>query len=201
MKIWLVILSLSAVGSMAWGQESVPLSSPTEESADAARVRIETQRLQQSQAFDQEDRVCLSRFAATACQNGVAKRRRTVLADLRRQELALNEVARNASGAAKAEHLRLKAAENAERLAERPATAPDQPRPYAPPVVASSTQASKPPRARDTQKKQAVEAVDPAVLAKARKAYASKQKALLLRRQERDKRLEKPAKPGLPVPP
>ncbi len=198
MKNWFAAFSLSALCLMAWGQEG---ALPGEPSADAARSRIATQRQQHLQALDKEDSACLSRFAVTACRNDVAKRRRAVLADLRRQELVLNEAARKEAGREQLEQLKVKAAENAARQAERAATPPVQIRQPAQPEKVRNPLLPKPTQERVDQKAKAVEVIDPAVLAEARRAYDAKQEALIRRRQERDKRLQKPSKPGLPTPP
>ncbi len=201
MKNWLVILLFSAASLMAWGQGIATQNIPNEASADAAHARIAAQRIELSQAFDQEDRGCLSRFAVTACQNDVSTRRRAVLADLRHQELVLNEVVRNEAGRARMVHLKEKAEENAAREIERAATPPEQTRQPAQLKKAPNTAVPELAPARENQKPKQVETLDPAVLAETRKAYAAKQEALTRRQQERDKRLQAPPKLGLPPPP
>lgn len=198
MKNLLTFLLLSVLSPWVWSQTVSPLDA---QSIDAARARIATQRQQATEVFDQEDKACLSRFAVNMCQNGVAKRRRAVLGDLRRQELVLNEAARKEAGRLRLEQLKEKAAENAAIQAEH------EPMPAAPtnrsvePGIAIAPVRPHPPPATASPADKVVEAVDPAVLAQRRRAYTDKQEELVRRRQERDKRLQTPSKPGLPTPP
>jgi colicin import membrane protein len=201
MKNWFAAVLLGTLSLLACGQGNALLVESNEVSTDAARVSIAAQRLEQSQAFDQEDRACWSRFAVTACQNDVALRRRAVLADLRRQELGLNEAARKAAGREQIEQLKAKASENAARQTQRAATPPDQTRQKAQPKEVRNIPATGQSPSTDIQNTKTVEVVNPAVLAETRRAYAAKQEALILRRQERDKRLQTPSKLGLPTPP
>lgn len=198
MKYLHAFLLLGFLSPWVWGQAGAPSDAQT---PDAERLRIATQRQQQTQGFDQEDQACLLRFAVNTCQNDVAKRRRAVLADLRRQELVLNEAARKEAGRAHLEHLKEKAAKNATREAARvstpvaPSRRPAEPENARNPALPQASQ----PRVSPTAK--VPEVVDPAMLAERRRVYEAKQEELVRRRQERDKRLQTPSKPGLPTPP
>jgi colicin import membrane protein len=198
MKNLHAFLLLSVMSPWAWGQVGAP---PDAQSMDAALSRIATQRQQETQVFDQEERACLSRFAVTACQNDVAKRRRSMLADLRRQELVRKEAARKEATRAHLEHLKVKTAENATREAERVPTAAAPTRQPTEPKNARHPAPPIPPQATVSPKANAIEALDPAILAERRRAYEAKQEELVRRRQERDKRLQTPSKQGLPTPP
>lgn len=200
MKILISLILLNILSPWAWSQVALP---PDAQSVDAARTRIASQRQQATQKFDKEDQACLVRFAVTACQNDAATRRRTVLTDLRRQELVLNDAMRKEAEHARVERLKVKAAENAASPAAHVSASRDiaiTPQHGASENVRNPQQ----PRASQTTPRptnKVIDPVDPAVLAERRRAYAAKQEELVRRRQERDKRLQTPSKSGLPTPP
>ena len=68
-------------------------------SSDAERLRISTERAQLEAAFTLEDTACYKRFLVNNCLDEVKVRRRDALADLRRQEIVLNDEARKAKAA------------------------------------------------------------------------------------------------------
>ncbi len=68
-------------------------------SMDGERARIAAERRQLEQRFALEDAACHDRFAVNSCRDGVSKRRREAVADLRRQELLLNDQERRARSA------------------------------------------------------------------------------------------------------
>ncbi|MEN9437839.1 MAG: hypothetical protein RIR09_2494 [Pseudomonadota bacterium] len=198
MKNWLAFLLLNVLSPWVWGQAVAPLDA---QSMDAARARITIQREQATEVFDQEDQACLSRFAVNLCQNGVAKRRRAVLGDLRRQELVLNEAERKEAGRLRLEQLKEKAAENAAIQAAHDSTHAAPAEAIVEPEAAIEPVRPVSPPAKDKPADKVLTPVDPAVLAQRRRAYADKQAELVRRQQERDKRLQTPPKPGLPTPP
>ena len=198
MKNWLILLLVSVLSPWVWGQAVAPLDA---QGMDAARARINTQRQQATEVFDQEDQACLSRFAVNLCQNGVAKRRRAVLGDLRRQEIVLNEAERKEAGRLRLEQLKEKAAENAAIQAEHESTHTAPTEPIVAPESAIEPVRPVPPPAKDKPADKVLTPEDPAVLVQRRRAYADKQAELVRRRQERDQRLQTPSKPGLPIPP
>ena len=68
-------------------------------SSDAERLRISTERAKLEAAFTLEDSACYKRFLVNNCLDEVKVRRRDALADLRRQEIVLNDEARKARAA------------------------------------------------------------------------------------------------------
>jgi colicin import membrane protein len=68
-------------------------------SSDAERLRISTERSQLEAAGAVEDSACYQRFLVNSCLEEVKVRRRDALADLRRQEIVLNDQARKAKAA------------------------------------------------------------------------------------------------------
>ena len=68
-------------------------------SRDAERLRISADRSRLEAAFAAEDTACYKRFLVNNCLDEVKVRRRDALADLRRQEIVLNDDARKAKAA------------------------------------------------------------------------------------------------------
>jgi colicin import membrane protein len=75
---------------------SQPTEAGTGQSLDieAEHSRIQTERARQATRYEQEEAACYARFAVTDCLRKVHVRRRESLADLRRQEILLNEAER-----------------------------------------------------------------------------------------------------------
>ena len=67
--------------------------------SDAEHLRISNERSRLKAAFALEDTACYKRFLVNSCLDEVKARRRDVLADLRRQEIVLNDEARKAKAA------------------------------------------------------------------------------------------------------
>lgn len=88
MKKWIVsTLLISCFGVQA------------QTSSDAERLRISAERSSLEAAFALEDTACYKRFLVNSCLDEVKARRRDALADLRRQEIVLNDEARKAKAA------------------------------------------------------------------------------------------------------
>ena len=88
MKKWIVLtLLLSCFGVQA------------QTSTDAQRLRISAERSKLEAAFAVEDTACYQRFLVNSCLDDVRARRRDALADLRRQEIVLNDNVRKAKAA------------------------------------------------------------------------------------------------------
>ena len=68
-------------------------------SSDAERLRISVERSRLEAAFTLEDSACYKRFLVNNCLDEVKVRRRDALADLRRQEIVLNDESRKAKAA------------------------------------------------------------------------------------------------------
>jgi colicin import membrane protein len=83
----------------------LPLASQSQEdSGEAAqRSRIAAERAQAEALFREQEKACYARFAVSDCLAEAKAQRRQVLADLRRQEIALNDAQRKRKAA---EHLR-----------------------------------------------------------------------------------------------
>ena len=88
MKKW-TALGILIAGSVALAQTG----------SDAERERISGERSRLEATFTREDTACYKRFLVNNCLDEVKIRRRDALADLRRQEIVLNDEARKAKGA------------------------------------------------------------------------------------------------------
>ncbi|HXD41284.1 MAG TPA: hypothetical protein VN649_12015 [Ramlibacter sp.] len=88
----LVLLSLPAV---AQPQD--------DQSASAQRARIAAERSDAEAAFSAQEKACYGKFAVNDCLKAAKAHRRAVLADLRRQEISVNNAQRKRNAA---EHLR-----------------------------------------------------------------------------------------------
>ena len=88
MKKW-TALSILIAGSVALAQTG----------SDVERERISAERSRLEATFTREDTACYKRFLVNNCLDEVKIRRRDALADLRRQEIVLNDEARKAKGA------------------------------------------------------------------------------------------------------
>jgi len=170
------------------------------------RARFEGIRQQKTTELDAEEAACASKFAVTDCQSKVTLRRRQMLADLKRQEAALNAAQRQQKGRDQLQRGAEKAKERTQREEEARETAEkalleDRQKAQDEKVQAHLQQArpsgSKAPGGKSTA------TLDPKDIAKNREAYDEKQRALEKRRQERDQRLKDhpTTKPPLPVAP
>ena len=88
MKKW-TALGILIAGSVALAQTG----------SDVQRERISAERSRLEATFTREDTACYKRFLVNNCLDEVKIRRRDALADLRRQEIVLNDEARKAKGA------------------------------------------------------------------------------------------------------
>jgi colicin import membrane protein len=92
---------------LAWGLVANAQTSGTENSPvtavpttpDAERARISTERVRLEAGFNLEDTACYKKILVNNCLDEIKLRRRDALADLRRQEIALNALDRKAKGA------------------------------------------------------------------------------------------------------
>ena len=100
-KIILLFLCMCC-SHVANAQTSVTGSAPVAASAmtpDTERARITTERAKLEAGFNVENAACYKKFLVNNCLDEVKLRRRDALADLRRQEIALNALDRRAKGA------------------------------------------------------------------------------------------------------
>ena len=85
-------LALAAVCGLVLAQPLVPDAVVAREAAEHARIRKE--RGDAQARFLAQDVQCYQRFAVNDCLGEVRTQRRAVLAELRRQEISLNEAQR-----------------------------------------------------------------------------------------------------------
>ena len=85
-------LALAAVCGLVLAQPLVPDTVVAREAAEHARIRKE--RGDAQVRFLAQDVQCYQRFAVNDCLGEVRTQRRAVLAELRRQEISLNEAQR-----------------------------------------------------------------------------------------------------------
>ena len=91
--LFLFCCSLSLSAAMA--------QSPAQEKDNNAleRSKIAAERARLEAGFQSEEAACKSRFAVNACLQEIRPRRNAAMADLRRQDLLINEAERKARGA------------------------------------------------------------------------------------------------------
>lgn len=82
---------LAFLGLLGGWAQSQPLISPLLPSYDAQRARIEQERSQAQAQFDAAAVSCYQRFAVNDCLREARNIRRDLLADLRKQSLALRD--------------------------------------------------------------------------------------------------------------
>lgn len=125
----------SAAAPLTAASALTPASSP----AQLERARIDQARDALTRSFDADEAECRRRFAVSDCLADVAKRRRGALAELRRQELVVNDAER----ARRAEARERRLADKQDAAAARPAPSGDaargkpRPEPGAEPTVES----------------------------------------------------------------
>jgi colicin import membrane protein len=212
-----ILIAACAVYSPARAQNDskTAVQATEEQQTQAQRELIDAQRGQVQRSFTQDEAACYQKFAVNDCINGLRARRREALADLRRQELELNNAERRRKGAAQMQSIDDKANQASEREAavqepQRPASAISLPKPANPRAAktvrspsaptASTTAASQKQREREAAARQAK-----AQAAADREAsYAAKLQRLQADRDAAAKRAaqgSKPAASGLPTPP
>ncbi|MGH8846253.1 MAG: hypothetical protein ACREXQ_03285 [Polaromonas sp.] len=102
MKPFAVAFFLAAtLGGLAGAQTGSQMAAPAAQpgTIDAERARISAERARLEAGFLAEDAACYKRFAVNNCLNEVNTRRREAMADLRRQEISLNDEERRIRGA------------------------------------------------------------------------------------------------------
>lgn len=93
--VWLIGMTLFGSGTCA----QTVADSPPADGFGAERRRIEVTRSGLQAGFQAEDALCHQKFAVNSCLAEVDGRRRQAMADLRRQDIALNERERKLKGA------------------------------------------------------------------------------------------------------
>lgn len=115
MKRIAFLIATACAALPGWAQQ------PADDAAE--RERISAGRRQAEADFEEAHKACYRKFAVNDCIGEAKVRRREVLAQLRRQELALNEVERRRKSEERLRDLAEREAEQRERIAT-PAAAP-----------------------------------------------------------------------------
>ncbi|MGE0497290.1 MAG: hypothetical protein AB7I35_02070 [Ramlibacter sp.] len=105
----LVLIASCAGPAWASGQIDTPAG------ADAERSRIAAERAAANTLYERDAVACHARFAVNDCLNEARARRREALADLRRQEISLNDAQRRRKGAAQQQRIDEKATQLSQR--------------------------------------------------------------------------------------
>lgn len=107
----LASLLLLSVSVLAWAAD---------ESKEAAgeRARIAAERARAEKTFQAEQKACYSKFSVSGCIDDAGARRSARLADLRRQEIVLNDAQRKARAADRVKELEGKQADEARKQSE-----------------------------------------------------------------------------------
>jgi colicin import membrane protein len=90
MKKLLLLLAILVIHP-AWSQN--------DSADDVERARIAAERKQVDAAFQGEEKACYGKFAVNDCLKDARSKRRAALADLRRQEISLNDAQRKRAAA------------------------------------------------------------------------------------------------------
>jgi colicin import membrane protein len=126
MKNFAIACFFATLGVLANAQPAAQPDAPATVpgTMDAERARISAERAQLEAGFLAEDVECYKRFAVNSCLGKVNDRRREAMADLRRQELLLNDEERRIRGAEQIRKTEEKASpENQQEAADRRAKA------------------------------------------------------------------------------
>ncbi len=107
----------------AWAQTGSPdadAQAERQNSIQTERARIASERKKIEARFTAEQTACYKKFAVTGCIDDSRAWRREVLADLRRQEILLNDAERRRKGGEELDKLEQKRIEKAEENAPEP---------------------------------------------------------------------------------
>ena len=96
MKRFIVTFCLVALSGLAAAQPLTLEARP--QNIDAERAKIDAERVRLEAGFLAEDIACYEKFAVNSCLGKVNARRREVMAELRRKEVALNDEERRIRG-------------------------------------------------------------------------------------------------------
>jgi colicin import membrane protein len=183
-------------------------AAPGDDEAKAERVRITAERAQAQARFTEQEKACYGKFAVNDCLNEARAQRRQVLADLKRQETALNDAERRRRAAERQRDLEERSsAQNQEQAAARRSQAVAEQKQRADraaeKAARAASAAAQPPKARvNTHEKKdpmpASEAVENARRHEERVEQAKERKE---RVQTRQSERTKPSAAPLPVPP
>jgi colicin import membrane protein len=179
---------------------ALPAAAQNQQAEEAAeRARIASERTRIEAEFEQANKACYQKFAVNDCIADARAKRREVLADLRRQELVLNDADRRRRSSERLEEIEKKTADR--RAAQASAPAPAASAASTPASArAASTPASAPRAARAPREPEQARQVDPGANARRyneRLEDAAQHKAEVQRRAAEAKKDVRP----LPVPP
>ena len=179
---------------------ALPAAAQNQQAEEAAeRARIASERTRIEAEFEQANKACYQKFAVNDCIADARAKRREVLADLRRQELVLNDADRRRRSSERLEEIEKKTADR--RAAQASAPAPAASAASTPASArAASTPASAPRAARAPREPEQARQVDTGENARRyneRLEDAAQHKAEVQRRAAEAKKDVRP----LPVPP
>ncbi len=97
MKPFVLVVCLTALSTLAGAQTVAPESPQVDIAAE--RARISAERVSAEAGFLTEDTACYKKFFVNSCLNKVNTKRRAMIAELRRQEILLNDEERKLKGA------------------------------------------------------------------------------------------------------
>ena len=117
MKQWLLIGLL--LGASVQAQE-VPPTQEAPSQVQIQRARIAAERSKLTAQFDEQEAACYRKFAVNSCLAPLKVKRREAMADLRRQDVILNDAERRRKGAEQLQKAEEKASlENQQKALER----------------------------------------------------------------------------------
>lgn len=179
---------------------ALPAAAQNQQAEEAAeRARIASERTRIEAEFEQANKACYQKFAVNDCISDARAKRRELLADLRRQELVLNDADRRRRSSERLEEIEKKTADR--RAAQASAPAPAASAASAPaPARAASAPASAPRAARAPREPKQPRQVDTGTNARRyneRLEDAAQHKAEVRKRAAEAKKDVRP----LPVPP
>jgi colicin import membrane protein len=218
MKKFTIAFFLITLSVLAGAQTVAPLPAPAPEpgNTETERARISAERARLEAGFLTEDVVCYKKFAVNYCLGKVNSRRREALADLRRQEISLNDEERRIKGAEQlrrteekssperqqeAASSRAKALEDAQSRLERDKNK-QQERAAAPSKAKANSNASAA-KIRSNQQKAQARSDKQAAAAEEAKIFNDRQKESQARRAQHESEKLKQTKPpakSLPLP-
>ncbi len=148
MNKWFVCVVLAGMVHGARAQDA--------EDPAAARERIARERSQVEAAFKAEEKACYQKFAVNDCLKAARAHRREVMADLKRQEISLNDAERRRKGAERQRAIEERA--EAERRGAKAGQPAKGPNPMVPRGPAGPTVGQKQAERADAQARNAANA-------------------------------------------
>ncbi len=191
-RLAVVTLMVCAAAAMAESDDESVVAQGNE----LQRQRINAVRNQKLSEMAAQDAACLSRFAVNDCQNEVGRRRRDMLADLKRQEARIDEVDRQKKGVDQLQRSQDKATERAQNQSDVQAnrlanTLEERQQAQHERAMKHKSQAKTPAPATPVNKLPS--GLDAATMETNRAVFSEKQRAAEQRRLDRDKRLQEKA--------